>query len=111
MSRTASADAQLCRSLASGLFIRSFPVFVLYSSKAASIIDLNCKDDPSVWEDEDIGGIVSKDSSMMARVREGERIEGDAVKRVASRFQSESLSSAGTYVLTESTAHLTPDHV
>ena len=48
---------------------------------------------------------------MMARVREGERIEGDAVKRVASRFQSESLSSAGTYVLTESTAHLTPDHV
>ena len=62
MSRTASADLQLWISLASELFVRSFPVFVLYSFKAASRIALNCEDESSVPEDGDIGNFVSEDS-------------------------------------------------
>ncbi len=54
MSRTASTDSQLCSSLVSQLSNRSFPVFFLYSLKAASRIGLNCEKDAGVWEDEDM---------------------------------------------------------
>ena len=41
--------------------MRSFPVFVLYSLKAASRIALNCEDDPGFWGGEDIGRFVGDD--------------------------------------------------
>jgi thioredoxin-related protein len=71
MSRTASAESQLCSSLASGLSVRSIPVFVFYSLKAASRIALNCEDETGVSGDEDMRRFVSEDNKSVLREAKG----------------------------------------
>src|SRR6266702_609044 len=54
MARTASTVSQRCSSVAIGWSRSSFPVFFLYSLKAASRIGLKFEGGIDVWGDEDI---------------------------------------------------------
>lgn len=55
MARAASTVSQRCTSVASGWSRSSFPVFVLYSLKAASRISLKFEGWIDGWEKEDMG--------------------------------------------------------